>query len=127
MDVYPDAMRRGTPVTAQLDFTPDVDLEGTPPRKSRRGSETRQRTERMTLRLLPKEQQVAQALADQFDKSSVQALLLDALQPLMTEGALALLAADPQALRDLADERGLTPAQALILRALEASVSATAS
>lgn len=124
----PQAVWEGIAVTAELDFKPEINVAATPARKSRRGTETRQRTERYTLRLLPSEQQVAEALADEFEKSSVQALLLDALQPLMTEDALALLAADPQALQDLAEQRGLTKAQALILRALEeASASAKAS
>lgn len=115
-------------MTAELDLPLEVAIAATPARKIRRGTETRQRTERYTLRLLPSEQQVAEALAGEFEKSSVQALLLDALQPLMTPEALALLAADPQALQDLAEQRGLTKAQALILRALEgASTSAKAS
>jgi hypothetical protein len=81
----------------------------------------------MTLRLLPEEQEVAQALATELDKSSVQALILDVLQPLMNQDAIALLAANPQALQDLAQERGLSTAQALILQALDATAPAKAS
>lgn len=100
----------------------------TAPRKSRSGSETRQRTERMTLRLLPQEHQVAQSVADEFGMPSVQALIVDVLQPLMSPGALATLAADRSALKALAAERGLSDAQALILHALgSAPIAAVAS
>lgn len=116
-------------MTAQLDFKPSalVDHAGPAPRKSRRGSETRQRTERMTLRLLPEQQKVAQALATELEKSSVQALILDALQPLISSDALARLAADPQSVHEFAADRGLSTAQALILQALQASTPAQAS
>ena len=46
-------------------------------RKSRRGTETRQRTERRTLRLLPAESVVAEALVEEFDTKSVQALIVE--------------------------------------------------
>lgn len=94
------------------------------PRKSRRGTETRQRTERMTLRLLPQERQVADFIAEEFGMSSVQALILDAIQPLMSQEAVTVLRDSPDALRAYAEQRGLTSAQALILHALESSVPA---
>lgn len=53
------------------------------PARSRSGSETRRRTERLTLRLLPNEHERLQSLADERGLTSVQALILDALQPMI--------------------------------------------
>lgn len=89
------------------------------PRKSRQGSETRQRTERKTLRLLPAENVVAEALAKEFDTKTVQALIVDALQPVFTAETLARVMADPEALEAWARARGLTTVQAAVLQALE--------
>jgi hypothetical protein len=75
----------------------------------------------MTLRLLPQEQEVAEAVASQFDMKSVQALIVDVCQPLMSPGALDALAADRDALLDLARAHGISEAQALLLRALTSS------
>jgi hypothetical protein len=72
----------------------------------------------MTLRLLPQEQEVAEVVAAEFDMPSVQALIVDACQPLMSPGALAALAADRSALQALADEHGISEVQALLLLAL---------
>jgi predicted HicB family RNase H-like nuclease len=49
--------------------------------KSRSGSETRQRTEGLNLRLLPSEQRALRVLADQAGHRSVQAWILEALGP----------------------------------------------
>lgn len=47
----------------------------------RSGSETRQRTEKLNLRLLPSEQRALRALADQAGHRSVQAWIMEALGP----------------------------------------------
>jgi hypothetical protein len=49
--------------------------------KRRSGSETRQRTEKLNLRLLPSEQRALRALADQAGHRSVQAWIMEALGP----------------------------------------------
>jgi len=49
--------------------------------KRRSGSETRQRTERLNLRLLPSEQRALRVLADQAGHRSVQAWILEAIGP----------------------------------------------
>ena len=49
--------------------------------KRRSGSETRQRTETLNLRLLPSEQRALRALADQAGHRSVQAWILEAIGP----------------------------------------------
>ena len=111
--------REGLRVTTELNIKPAAGaVAAEAPRKGRSGSETRKRTERMTLRLLPQEQQVVQLVADEFGMPSIQALIVDALQPLMSPDALAALSADRMVVRALAEERGLTHAQALILHAL---------
>lgn len=104
-------------MTTELDTRP-ADISDDAPRKSRRGTETRKRTERMTLRLLPAEQEVAEFVAAEFDMPSVQAMIVDACQPLMSPGALSALAADRGALHALADEHGISEVQALLLLAL---------
>lgn len=91
-------------MTTGLD-TAQAPVAGESTRKSRRGTETRRRTKHMTLRLLPQEQEVAEAVASQFDMKSVQALIVDVCQPLMSPGALDALAADRDALQDLARTR----------------------
>lgn len=112
--------RKGTSMTTGSD-TAQAPIAGEPVRKSRRGTETRRRTKHMTLRLLPQEQEVAEAVASQFDMKSVQALIVDVCQPLMSPGALDALAADRDALLDLARAHGISEAQALLLRALTSS------
>lgn len=96
-------------------------------RKSRQGTETRQRTERMTLRLLPAENVVAEALVEEFDTKSVQALIVDALQPVFTAETLERVTADPEGLQEWARARGLSTVQALVLQALELAASPKAS
>jgi predicted HicB family RNase H-like nuclease len=49
--------------------------------KRRSGTETRQRTEKLNLRLLPSEQRALRALADQAGHRSVQAWILEAIGP----------------------------------------------
>lgn len=49
--------------------------------KRRSGSETRQRTEKLNLRLLPSEQRALRALADQAGHRSVQAWILATIGP----------------------------------------------
>ena len=75
-------------MTTGLDTRPTNVVEDAAPRKSRSGTETRRRSKHMTLRLLPQEKVVAQVVADEFDKPSIQALIIDACQPLMSPGAL---------------------------------------
>lgn len=53
------------------------------PKKRRRGSETRQRTDTLTLRLLPAEGAALRMLAEQHGHASRQALILAELQPLI--------------------------------------------
>ena len=76
-------------MTTGLDTRPTNVVEDAAPRKSRSGTETRRRSKHMTLRLLPQEEVVAQVVADEFDMPSIQALIIDACQPLMSPGALA--------------------------------------
>ncbi|MCT7373127.1 hypothetical protein [Mycolicibacterium llatzerense] len=52
-------------------------------KKGRRGSETRQRTDTVTLRLLPAEGAALTVLAKQHGHASRQALIRAALQPLL--------------------------------------------
>ncbi len=108
-------------MTTGLDTTPTSAAADPAARKSRRGTETRQRTKNLMLRLLPQEQEVAAVVASQFDMKSVQALIVDVCQPLMTPGALTALAADRDALQALAREHGISEAQALLLRAFTES------
>lgn len=108
-----------------LGATPASVADDSAPRKSRRGTETRRRTKHMTLRLLPQEQEVAQAVASEFDMTSVQALIVEACQPLMSPNTLAAMAADRGALHDLAQQHGITEVQALLLRALTSSTEPT--
>lgn len=49
--------------------------------KRRSGTETRQRTEKLNLRLLPSEQRALRVLAAQAGHRSVQAWILDAIGP----------------------------------------------
>ena len=49
--------------------------------KRRSGSETRKRTERLDLRLLPAERRALRILADQAGHRSVQAWILEAIGP----------------------------------------------
>ncbi|WP_006247036.1 MULTISPECIES: hypothetical protein [Mycobacteriaceae] len=49
--------------------------------KRRSGTETRQRTEKLNLRLLPSEQRALRTLATQAGSRSVQAWILDAIGP----------------------------------------------
>lgn len=49
--------------------------------KRRSGTETRQRTERLNLRLLPSEQRALRALAEQAGHRSVQAWILETIGP----------------------------------------------
>jgi hypothetical protein len=105
-------------MTTGLDAKPANVVDDAAPRKSRRGTETRRRTKHMTLRLLPQEQQVAEVVAAEFDMKSVQALIVEACQPLMSPGALAAIATDREALHALAQQHGISEVQALLLRAL---------
>jgi len=105
-------------MTTGLDARPTNVVEDAAPRKSRSGTETRRRSKHMTLRLLPQEEVVAQVVADEFDKPSIQALIIDACQPLMSPGALAALAVDRESLQALAKQHGISEVQALLLQAL---------
>ena len=105
-------------MTTGLDTRPTNVVEDAAPRKSRSGTETRRRSEHMTLRLLPQEKDVAQVVADEFDMPSIQALIVDACQPLMSPGALAALAVDRESLQALAKQHGISEVQALLLQAL---------
>jgi hypothetical protein len=58
--------------------------------KSRSGTETRQRTDRVALRLLPAEGDALRKLAQQYGHHSVQALILDALRPLIASAGSTL-------------------------------------
>lgn len=49
--------------------------------KRRSGTETRQRTEKLNLRLLPSEQRALRALAEQAGHRSVQAWILETIRP----------------------------------------------
>jgi hypothetical protein len=55
--------------------------EGPEVERRRSGSETRQRTARLDLRLLPSEQRALRVLADQGGHRSVQSWILEALRP----------------------------------------------
>ena len=110
--------REETSMTTGLDTRPTNVVDDAAPRKSRSGTETRRRSEHMTLRLLPQERTVAQVVADEFDMPSIQALIVDACQPLMSPGALAALAADRESLQALAQQHGISEVQALLLQAL---------
>ena len=57
--------------------------------KKRRGSETRRRTDSVTLRLLPAEGAALRSLAIQHGHASRQALILAELQPLIAASAQA--------------------------------------
>ena len=105
-------------MTTGLDTRPTNVVEDAAPRKSRSGTETRRRSKHMTLRLLPQEKDVAQVVADEFDMPSIQALIIDACQPLMSPGALAALAVDRESLQALAKQHGISEVQALLLQAL---------
>jgi len=109
---------RGNSMTTGLDARPTNVVEDAAPRKSRSGTETRRRSKHMTLRLLPQEKDVAQVVADEFDMPSIQALIIDACQPLMSPGALAALAVDRESLQALAKQHGISEVQALLLQAL---------
>lgn len=89
-----------------------------PKKKKASGSNTRQRSERMILSLLPAEQQAASAIARQYDKRNIQSMLIDACGPLMSRDTLEELAADRQHVRAVADEHGISEVQALLLLAL---------
>ena len=104
-------------MTTGLDTRPTNVVEDAAPRKSRSGTETRRRSEHMTLRLLPQEKDVAQVVADEFDMPSIQALIIDACQPLMSPGALAALAVDRESLQALAKQHGISEVGALLLPA----------
>jgi len=106
---------RGNSMTTGLDTRPTNVVEDAAPRKSRSGTETRRRSEHMTLRLLPQEKDVAQVVADEFDMPSIQALIIDACQPLMSPGALTV---DRESLQALAQQHGISEVQALLLQAL---------
>lgn len=105
-------------MTAGLDARPIDVVDEAAPRKSRSGTETRKRSEHMTLRLLPQERTVAELVKDEFDKKSVQELIVDACQPLMSPDVLAVLAADRESLQALAKQHGISEVQALLLQAL---------
>jgi hypothetical protein len=87
-------------------------------KKTYRGTETRQRSARMILSLLPAEKDVAGVIAHEYGKSSIQALLIDACGPLMSSGTLEALAADREQVQAVAVERGISEVQALLLLAL---------
>lgn len=110
--------REETSMTTGLDTRPTNVVDDAAPRKNRSGTENRKRSEHMTLRLLPQEKTVAQVVADEFDKPSIQMLLVDACQPLMSPDVLAALAADRESLQALAQQHGISEVQALLLRAL---------
>jgi len=69
-------------VTVELETDPQAAPKAA---KSRSGTETRQRTERFNLRLLPDERRAAEALAKQRGYSSVQAWVLSEIQPALHE------------------------------------------
>jgi hypothetical protein len=110
--------REEASMTTGLDNRPTNVVEDAAPRKSRSGTETRRRSEHMTLRLLPQEKDVAQVVADGFGMPSIQALIVEACQPLMSPGALAALALDRDSLQALAQQHGISEVQALLLQAL---------
>lgn len=106
-------------MSTALEMTPtQADSNAARPKKNCRGSETRQRSARMILSLLPTEKKVADVIARQYDKPSIQAMLIDACGPLMSSDTLEALAADRQHVRDVADEHGISEVQALLLLAL---------
>ncbi len=102
-------------MTTDFDVTSTEGAGGAPRPKSRRGSEKRQRTAHMTLRLLPQQRQVASVMKDQLNMPSIQAMFVDACEPLMSAGTLEQLAADHERLQAVAEEHGITPVQALLL------------
>lgn len=77
-------------MTIELDIDPQA---ATKPAKSRSGTETRQRTERFNLRLLPDERRAAEALANERGYTSVQAWVLSEIQPALNQ-ALERLSSD---------------------------------
>lgn len=87
-------------------------------KKHVRGTETRQRSARMILSLLPAEKKVAGVIAREYDKSSIQAMLIDACGPLMSNEILEELAAGRQHVQAVAEEHGISEVQALLLLAL---------
>jgi hypothetical protein len=122
-----NAAARGIHMSTELDANlDDAAVDDTAARKSRRGTETRRRTKHMTLRLLPQEQEVAQFVAAEFDMKSVQALIVDACQPLMNAGTLTALTADREAVQALAQQHGITEVQALLLQALTSRTTSSA-
>lgn len=102
-------------MATDLDVTSTTGAIGASRPKSRRGSEKRQRTAHMTLRLLPQQRQVAAVMKDQLKMPSIQAMFVDACEPLMSAGTLEEFAADRQRLEAVAEEHGITPVQALLL------------
>ncbi|MCH9737051.1 MAG: hypothetical protein K0U78_21280 [Actinomycetia bacterium] len=105
-------------MTSGLDTRPTEVGADLAPRKSRRGTETRRRSERLNLSLLPTEKNAAKDVADEFDMPSIQALIVDACQPLMSAGVVGTLAADRESLQALAEQHGISEVQALLVRAL---------
>ncbi|CAN3131874.1 hypothetical protein ACNUDN_29470 [Mycobacterium sp. smrl_JER01] len=116
-------------MTTTLDTAPGevaADVPSTRQQKTRRGTETRKRSAQMALRLLPREADVAAAVAAGFNKKSVQELIVEACQPLMSPEALVTLAEDRESVRALAREHGISEVQALLLRALTSTPTAVA-
>lgn len=112
--------RQGMDVmSTALETAPNAaDTADSAKKKKASGSETRQRSERMILSLLPAEQQAASAIARQYDKRNIQAMLIDACGPLMSRETLEELAADRQHVRAVAEEHGISEVQALLVLAL---------
>lgn len=77
-------------MTVELETDPQAAPKGA---KSRSGTETRQRTERFNLRLLPDERRAAEALANERGYNSVQAWVLSEIQPALHQ-ALERLSTD---------------------------------
>ena len=104
--------------TGGLDTRPTNVGGDAEPRKNRSGTETRRRSEPVNLRLLPREKGVAQVITEEFDLRSIQALFVDACQPLMSPGAIAALAGDRGSLQGLMQQYGISEVQALLVHVL---------
>ena len=111
---------KGLTVTIGLEAQPPVAEDpAAAPRKSRRGTETRRRSQQVPLRLLPAEKDDISQLAAKLDMPSIQALILDACQPLMSPQSMSALTADRDTVQALARQHGISEVQALLLHALK--------
>ncbi len=85
------------------------------PRKSRSGSENRRRTVHTSLRLLPQQRQAAEVVQKALKISSIQQMMVDACEPLLSAGVLEEVGADRDRLEAVANQYGISPVQALLL------------